>query len=1088
MANSDNRDSRNPNNDNNSSSSFEQYNRSLNNNSNSLDNNTKALYSVIRDFERSISSFNSDFKSSSNNFNEKFKKATKEYDNSRKSSDKSLGDTVKSIAKDAANLYYNYTKQAFREVYSTYNSNLSKITANMQMSNKQYSEMVRKSVSQIQGFKDSSGNTYDLGKQFSSVDFINSLQSVLDTGLRGDEAQRQAYQNLIANKLLPSIKTNTESYRKMSKEFGTAFNENTVAFAKYTERVLGAEGIDEGKWNSVQDQMQAIVRVAAGSDSDKASEMMNQLQAAVSYLENAGISSDEFISEIRKSYLDPLGSSGTLSQLMDLGSGKTSVEYVLNEGKIPELVSKYISAITDSGKGGGAQVSSMVTGGDAQTAAEVLAAKSRGELDNVSGDLTKFLEQYNKDTEYSNQLNAAAAGSFQNATDAFDKNKQNTTTMAAVLSSGIPHFGDSLDSIERWVKSIAGLLLTKGSGLYGKPGNWFSKGSRYPSGGPVSDYVDEMPGLPGNTKTGVQGKLSQFKTLMSRGATGAGIKGSSAYQAAGAAGVAAGALVGGGLTIYDAVTGYKEGGAGKAVTKALTGAGSHDSYADTDGMSAFKDAAGDIAKNTAKYAAIGSIIPGIGTGVGAAVGAVSGAIGAIAEYNSTQNQLARATKEYAESLEELNATQQKYEETTKTTDDALTNLSKVANINGEATDEQTKAFNSLKKAYPDLLANVNDVSGLDKEYVDLLKLKIEYEKEAAKDDLRESLEKSTKDGYNLTKKSLNSIEDTNVIQSTKELADSLLLDSKGLTPQEFSSQVTAIASKNGVSEKDLVTYYLEKTGVGGKAVQNKDGTWRSSKNRLSLLGDTKNTGFNPGVVSGKINLTSEEYLNSVETAEPALSESYNRLVDENKSFNTLLFKDGKLSLDEIEKSKESVVNYNNIASELVKNSTKSSISSTREKYSSEGLRNDTNNLVRPSEIVKVDKDIFKDSKYPNPAFKVGLNTVPYDNFSALLHEGEMVLPKASADQLRSIGNHGSGISGVISTMSELSKVQATAVPSPTQSSTGSLVVTAIQQQTDSLLKSLSDIRTLISSISPKSSVSKFNSSTVSENMLTYQGV
>lgn len=1056
MPNRSNRNQRN----NNESSSIENFSKLL-------DEHTKALLKFSEEFKKSADAFSKNFdKTTGQDQKHRVEIAKDARDmferESRTRSEsivqgKKVGTALIDSFKVVGRALINEFDSAVERVASKYTSQLSAITTRMQISNKEYAQM----------FNDASAFFQNNGliKQFSSADFADSLTTALETGLRGEEAQRQAYQNLITNKLVPAISTNTVAYRRMSKQFGDSFNEGITAIAKYTEKVYGAEGIEEGRINSIIETLGLSTRYAAaqqGMTKEQASQMASQTTGILTAIGSTiGENFQQQIVDML--YSSSRGETLTSGQNVLAGiAGVYTAQDAMQALSDPTKLSNVIGSVLEQYSQRNPDVLGVLgnsgLGYDVSAGQEAFIALQEKSSSQVVDELNNFTQGFNASQVYQEERDKLEQGYYQDSTTALEKIFDNLSTWFASWKSNIPMF----DTLVGVVKDVAKAWV--GVKVYQSAGQGGIKGAFKSTFGSDIQGASQMFGEGYSFKDVAGTGIGKGKAVLGK----IGIKLSSA-------GKVLGPVAGLALTGYDAYTGFKEGGLSQAVAKGITGAGTHASYAGTDVASALVDGLKDVAKNTAKGALIGSFAGPVGTAIGAGIGAVAGAGGALAQYFSEDNTLARATKAYAESLTELERVQTQYKDTVKKTDNSLNNLSKVSEVNGEATSEQTKAFDQLKAAYPDLLANVTDVSEMDKTYVELIKMKIEAEKKEMTETLIKQSKGTGKSAAKAAKKtaSLSSTQDIagqdllyQISQGTlgSEALENVMKD-YGLSKEEALESAHrasgAIAGhKMEIDSKGNIIVVDESTGkqISGKGYKPTSTLGDFGENRAKL---------ESGISSTFSSLKSQyDNLKTVLESAGITSDMYGSL--DNKTLKGLNIKGAK--------NISSILNsYNSVAESLLSLAKESPSEGLRKKYSKSGLQEIFSDL-KPSD--------FK-ALISAPAFKVGLGYVPTDNFLANLHQGEMVLTSHNADMLRQLTS-GSSIGSFLSGLLNISNTTASAVTDESSTDVSSVVVTAINDQTTALSGILNSILDAIHQISHKSNPA--SASQISEATVSFDGV
>lgn len=1050
--------------DENLSSSFTQY-------ASALDKNSAALMSAVKSFETLLNKMDKntdkvgnisdkDRKSQSEmvaNMASEFDKSSKNLNNSLTTGQK-IGKSLIETFKIAGKVLIDEFTRSVGRVSDAYLSNLTAITSRMDLSNKQYASMMNDAAKE---FKSS-----DLTRQFSPVDYAEALTTTLSEGLRGEEAKRQAYQNLITNRLVPAISTNTTSYRQMSKVFKDSFTENIAAMAKYTESVYGAEGIEEGKVNSMLDSLKAQIMYAAGGDAEKANTAINNLVASMSYMEQNNLDSSKFIQDLYQAATGQIGSNSVMSAMWGNFTPDDMMNNLFKGGQLVENYIKAYAANTGSanlinayGNAMGADVDQMYMAG--------AFLKQRGTTEGIASDIDSFISKYDKDATYQKYLGNLSEGYYMSADKALDKQEENWTTWIATAKSNLARFDTVIKAVKDIGLTLANIwLFTKTTQAMGGGGS-SGLGSAFKSvftksGAKTATDVGEQLALPGfESAVGGSAAKSGIKAIGSKAATGLKSVGSKL----GAAAKVLGPVAGGVMTVADMVTGYKEGGIEQSFYKGLTGASDHESYK-TGGIDAFKDAAKDTMKNAAKGALIGSVVPGVGTAVGAGIGMVAGIAGSLGKYFSEENQLSRATKAYAESLEKVNAAQSNYEKVTGEASDNISALAKGVKMSDAE-------FQNLKSAYPKLLANIETQSDLDESYIKVIESKIQLEKKEATEQLIKDTKGAAKSGTKLSKKLKGK-------SATQNTAGQEFLATA--TSENAAQKLSEIASAYGLSEEDVLSQAksLDKYGALSSF------SWNKEQGKIA---SSSGEDIGERIKWGSYQDTYANWSDNAAELESDIATVYTSLSNLGSNLSAILSgigvsadDYGKLTSERLKSSSfegakrfETELNeYNKQANNLKEIAKRSRSEKTRNKYGTEeGLRELFE--IKPSAFSKLVK---------KPAFKVGLGYVPSDNYPALLHKGEMVLTSANADLMRELTS-GSSVSSLLSSLVSLKKdTSVSAVGETTEHTASDAVVTAINSQTEVLSNLLTTVITTISSVGNKP---QSNPATVSAAVVAFEG-
>lgn len=948
-------------------------------------------------------------------------------------------------------------------VAEAYKSQFSNVTVKMQMDKADYSAM----------FNDVSKTFTEQGlnKQFSAVDFSEALSTALDEGLRGEEAQRQAYQNLITNKLIPAISTNTVAYRKMSKEFGDAFNQNVIAVSKYTEALYGAEGLEEGKLNNTIDSLQTTLDYATATGAmsqDQAMDAFNQIVMSINAMENAGINTDDFITNLNAILEGNVDAVSDQFHSMGIGTSSDLLRELSTDAF--GLVEKYLDANAVSGSSLATQneiISAL--GGNVKTGMQVVAATKSGRLD--MNQVREDYSQFDAGVTYDKWKDALQDGFGQTADAILNKVEENAMTSAGVLSAQIPRFNELVSDVSSILDIVTDLAVSL---------------------------------LKGNRGTGFFGLGGRGAGAAGAGAGGAGAGGATA------AGVALGAtalVAGGTMAVFDAVNAGQVAadrglGAGEIALQSargfITGGTMMTAEEELDATSnALKGQKrdfdwGEVGENTLKGTLIGTGVgtavggwaAGIGTVVGAGVGAITGAVANIIDQaieNAKYNELADASNALSDSMGKLSSAQSNYDRTIqRSTQSRQESELLLSMMNGEttaSTEELNTAFKSLQEKYPEYLGNIETVNELEPQYITALENKIKLENEIAGAELSNA-------GY----EALNALDDvykkfdaiaSDNIKSTASLkfVDEIMKTGGENGKVYSSSEIDALLDKmvtdfgtNGMTKSDLIAEL--NSGKSGKIItQQKDG-------RYTLTGQDNEAGAG-GVTWGD---NMQEF-----AADYAKSESY-------RTQAISVLTEGETKINEIwnsiksqadaNKNEDGTYEFSDKTTESLKtlaNQFNSSVKTYNDYASSYNL---SSFKIKSSNYEGI-SEIFKAVGADAPSFKVGAYKIPSDETYAHLHRGEMVLTADSADQLRNLG--AGGIDSLLAGLSAVSRARAEVQTSSDESSQQSAVTAAIESQTTSIVSVLTSILEVVQRISSGSS-SISTPVTLSEDLLNFTGV
>lgn len=1113
--------------------------KGLESSSSSLDKNTVALLEMAKSFKESVGNF-SDSVEDLNENTDKSEKKRKEsihqslsnmqniYERSNKNLDKSLTRGQK-LGKSFITTFEVLGKRLIGEfasaagkVASKYKEQLSNITVRMQMPNSDYSDMFNTMSARFQ--------SEGLNKQFSPVDYADALAATIETGLRGDEAQRQAYNNLITNKLVPAISTNTIAYRKMSKQFQDSFDKNVVAVSKYTEALYGAEGLEEGKANAIYETLESRLRYeesAGNIDKGGVEKILNQIQFAVSKMEAAGINTDQFISDIG-SILE--GNTAEATTLMQRYFGVVDTDQFAK--KLSADAFGFVEDYMRSYNAGSVTLATAneqwsALGGNLTTGMQTTTALNNYEKEGKDffGELRDEFSQFNSSAEYAKWAQKLQQGFGQSADAVIDKVEENLATGYGVFKSQIPRF----EELTSDVKSILGVLIST---------FLFTKTSKVPSGRSSSGPGLLNKGLGSLSTFGGGGSLTgnanaaaelfnegySFSEVARVGGKGSAVLGKiGSFGGANTLGgglvnLAAGPgalLVAAGLMARDAVQAGKvasdEGLGAKGVAlQSLRGlftggqmmTGEEELNATSSALFGQKRSLdlGELGKNTLKYTALGAGVgtavggwaagagTAIGAGAGAIIGAITNLIDQVAE-NAKYNELADASNKMTGQFDKLSKAQSDYEKTiTKGKEnskkvDAL--YSFAAHKTTKVTEDLEKSFRELQTEYPSIIGDLESINELEPQYIDALRAKIDAENKLAQDKVvsegtaaLESLKGFQKEFDDIAKKSVGKdLVSTGARHFLETIMSAGGKNGKQYSHEELSKLINeSLAMNPGMTLSELQSEL--NAGGGGKVLKIKDdGTYvlAGQKGGGLTIGDNMSQRYNEILKAEGYQKDAIDVLN---LSKGKASEVYSAILQVARPYAD---EKGNYTFDERTKT-----SLSNLIDEF--NSYIKSYNDTARSYKLSGLKLSEDDYP---DITKIFSAAGKNSRSfaafsgGGGRFKVGAYNIYQDDYPALLHKGEMVLTSANAEKLRNLGS--GGVSGLLDALTAITSARVSTVDSTSNSaSLGNAVITAIQSQTESIVSVLNSILTVVSKINPIAS--RENPAVLSENLLNFSGV
>ena len=1126
--------------------------------SKALNQSASSLLKAAQSFERTADKFLKGFDKSSQNLTDNLDRQAKAYDNKQKKDREEREKQEKEYSKDFADeleldnrrrhaentrmqrygtafisslrtvgsFFIKSFTGAYTRVSDAYEQNLERITTSLQITNREYTTQLNNITKQIWG--------QGLAKQFSQIDWQRAMGDTLSTGLRGEAATNMAYRNMIANKLLPAIQTNTRAYVQMSKRFGEDFEKNILAFGKHVEKIYGAEGLEQGKIDQMLNTLQAQIRYTAaqkGLSTEDANKVINRLIAYTSLLESNSIESDEFIQNLYETATTtPGGLSNIMSYVNGIGTpgqaGKT-----LTSG-LDRYFANYISGYLVDGSNANAMVArTSALGGNVQNAYAINAAFGFGQVDleSILADVSKTVDDFESGKVYNGLIDQLTSGRYSSATTQYEKWMENQTAIIAnEITNVLPHNTQVLASVWQIVRA------------------WFNAWQAGQVGGTLSrsngvrNFLNRDLGLRNGYTSGV---TSRGTTWYRNAATNRFVSASEAQRVGfgGATTVGSnllniaagpGALIAGaGWTAYDAVragiaadkAGLGTGGAiGSVFRGMLTGGMADDKATKNSKVAAalrgerVKFNWGDVAKNAGKGALIGT---GIGTaaggwaaGTGTVVGAVAGGIvGAAANavdqlvQNAKYNKLADATKKLTESIENLDSATADYKSTVTKINAVEKAWKIVRESENKGTKEYTNALEVLKQAYPEYTKTLNNLTGKEDKLEKILHARIDAELAMSGEGLGDRLDETVKnlEGYKKASDKITGGNDRIIksawLDATKSLYSLLEYDDSGnVTADSYKKMIGQYDQviKNTSSKyrlSDAETKELEKsvqslTRAGwGQAVlrANNEIEYIPSSISNAIIANKDYFAGLEANNSGIYGFTDEEWAEYIQKNTRNLANAQGAYESAVASMRTILSAfydyDGNLRSG-LTKSSPQVLQYNTAKDRLVE------------------IADIYNEMLRNTYGPEADRvtsaDAFGDNLEglrslssigvkPFSYYKVGSYNIGEDNTPALLHAGEMVLTSSDANALRELAS-GQGVRGLLSGLLSISRASAVAADDSTTAANP--IIEAIHLQTRTLSEHLVNILSEVKEISRIQRNQSSVSSGVSRDLRTYQGV
>ena len=1036
--------------------------------SRSLDNLSQSLKDAADDFEESVKKLNKELGDLSDDLDDHNDNNDKNITDARdifssftKNNNKNLN-AFQTITKGFVNAigsvfdyFIGQFKDSINRLESTFNDSISDIAARMDLTYSQYQNLYTSTSDRLA--RD------NLNAQFSVTKYISNLQSVLETGLRGQVATDLAYSNLITGRLLPSLNTISTEYRRFYKMFGDQFSESITAIGRYTEEVYGAEHIEQGNLDAIIQSLQVPLTYAASTmglsmeeQSEYVKDAMTRITSTAGILSNTyNIDPTEFYQLIADAIANPAGSS-QLRNSLGIGSSQLAQEVLTNEDAFFAYLQNYLNTGYDySNTPDYISQMTSILGRDQITALQIATAQNqRGGLSGLISDLRDDIREFDAATVYNNEEEKLQNNQYISVQEKISNQIDNILDDLAVITAGIPNLWSFLGNITSALGGVAGNFL--GSFL----------GSKLGGGGTSS--AGGLKGL------GISGKGL--------------IRGASAVT---------GALMIG----SDAISGYQEtGSVGQAIVSGIAG--------ETLGVSADDVLSGNYAEfdpgsmisNTAKGAAVGgAIVPVWGHLIGGAVGLVSNLGAQFSQMFDPMNEFAELVGKSNEALADFKTDMSEVSTESDRLSSVQEAFTKIMNRTGKETGDElsdlTDAFNLLKQEYPDELAHIKEINDLNEESIKILKAKIEYEYKTNSEALTSTINEAA--------------------DKLKEAADGVDFDSPLVSGDDvFLNLVKRFAGddKEGLGAGDVLNIFREE--------------WANAEDYLkSMYGDDYS--FDDFYMDYGAKLSDEDNFESGAILSRSKADKYvysrdedgNIIYDKSKAeyyseggiLSEKTWTSGDNAQEALKDAEAKIGSYNtelDNTKEIIKN-TKSEIIDMYLDFVNYGEKDpdsmyysylrDTltafNNLfsqargrIKFSEYDEVSSDLTLSDIYSAvgmtpPSYKVGLYNVPSDNYLASLHSGEMVLTSSNADKLRQLAS--GGITGVLDTLTSLTATTSTEDSSALNTTYD--LIDAIDNQTATLVSELDTIYDLLYRYFTSSRSSRSSVSTIPENVVSMSG-
>ena len=1074
--------------DSNLSSAFEGFSRSL-------DNHTKALNKFASDFEKTTSKMTRNFETSTGRdsgssyergVEDALEDIHRDLDRSGKATEKGLttlqktGLSIETVIRNVGSLIIGEIKTAYTTVANSYQSHLSSITAQMVMSNKEYSQLYNDASEYFR--------QEGLNKQFSPVDYANALEDVISSGLRGEEAKTLAYQNLVMNKVLPSLDTTSRGFVRLNKLLGTDISQGVLSIAKYAEKTF-EQGLNEGSITNLLETLYQEILLQSNGDSERATSMFQNLVADyTAAVDKYGYAAaEEVLGEIKSQLSSPVMGSSAISYATGASTAESFYDYFDQKGFFGVFEDLADWAVRSGGNN--STVAALMSQEGISLSTDfynaVKIAEAYGDsVESASEMLEGLKSSFDSEDTYKELVKGLENGWTQTADDALTKQEENLMTWSATAASSIARFDEALNTVTSTLTSLASIWLFSGAA---KGGGGLLKNFSGKSAGKGS--VGDLASLDG---------ASWAQTL-----TGSATATTSGVLVGGGSLLAGGAMIlGDGIS-----TGIKNQHVGAGLLASITG----DSSLGLTEEEKLRKASNTVDKgwvdsqigidwkkvgsNTLKGAALGTGIGtavggwalGSGTAIGAGVGALAGAVTSFLDQvaeSAKYNKLAKSSKELEGSLSSLSSAQEDFESTVSINNQTLEKLNEWNSLEAQ---QKSELFTYLQEQYPTVLGNLSSESDLDSKYIEILKTKIERENallgkenlDAASgvfDDLKKEQESLVKavDGY----KSQASLDFVESVLATGGENGTIWNSS------DISNKLDEISKLYGISKEDLISELTSgKRGAVLKKQYDKNGNFSG----YTLTGQNNDVGRGTVTAGDNIQQFYDDYSTESESQQKkaqdyidsqisAMLEAYGSIED-----IFLQYYDSK-SGSLVEGFGEGATSETKISLERTMSEFENAVKDIKEIGDSYGLSGVVSNRLKNSfpDIVEVWNAFDREA----PGFKVGLNHVPRDNFLANLHKDEMVLTAENAEKLRSIASHGSGLNGLLSTIESLSRATVRASSVPSESLNINPVVDAIGHQTESIVSVLNSILEVVSRATSSSGMQ----STIPRSVITFEGV
>lgn len=645
-------------------------------------------------------------------------------------SQKALFDKVVKLATGAIDTIIGVYTQAFSSAYnkvsSTWESTFGDVTSMNNYSKAEYTKIID---SMTKYLKDTG-----LDKSISLTDYQNEIVDILKGGLTGDLANTVAKYSIISKEGGISANFSDESFLKLVKDIEDSggnveqFLQNVTAQSKAViDEVGDSFGFANGQINTM---MNSLYELSAVTDmTDKAlKNSTTSMTALTGVLGKTKFDANKVFNNITDYVTKGLEDNSAQNLLSFMGMDASAATNLVETEGTGALIEKMMSKLYDDYGNNSREFMSALNKavGSNYTVEEVESLLSTYTKD-------EFFDKYDKAYKAASGANYSA---YEKNLEKFQTEQEKLANSAETEVAELVKIAKSNVVVEGLVDKGVGLLTSintqmlynTGKGLFsdlkgafgkgGKLGNLFSKG-KGSFIGPQTYSGQSLGGAA--TKTGALGKVGSLfnngTAFASKGGSLAKV-GSKVFSTGGKALGAAGSLISMGIDGYQ---GYKEDGAVGAFRGAITGSGKV--------ASSGWDVAKGAGSAALKGAGIGMIFGPWGAAIGAAIGGLTGlAVG----LNGLADSAAQANLSMASISDTYNKTQQalsEYADEQKKVASSEENYAKLVDKNGKLI-EGAKPSKELLEAYPKLNVYLDENGEATETYTRLLEQLIDADRKA----------------------------------------------------------------------------------------------------------------------------------------------------------------------------------------------------------------------------------------------------------------------------------------------------------------------------------------------------------------------